>query len=241
MRGRKDWGTSAPIEGVYKVDDLAEAVVRLGSPVSYYRGATVILIDDFEDNVNKWRQEKTGVGAEIVLSTDTARNGGKSVKLKTGDATGNYARILRFFCPTNPVRVGTEISAAVASIYAHFDMELQFRNGSLEHIAAVRYHHPDQTLSYYDDTGSWVTFATATTFARDPRSWTTFKLVVDFDKQRYVRFLANEKEFDLSEYSYYKSPQTGATYLRIVYQLTSTASGGWYWYLDDFMLRQNEP
>jgi len=68
-----------------------------------------------------------------------------------------------------------------------------------------------------------------------------FKLVTDFENEKYVRFILNNDVYDLSSYTYEKTNDTSRPHLLVRYKLVSTGGTSTTSYVDDVILTQNEP
>jgi len=69
----------------------------------------------------------------------------------------------------------------------------------------------------------------------------TMKLVVDLNTDRYVRFILNETEYDLSAYSANTFANPDQPHLGVKAILYSTAGFNADCWVDDIILTQNEP
>ena len=75
------WTSKYRLVKIFANVDVAELVVRLGSPVSFDRRGNVVLIDDFAASVIKWSYPGYGTGNGHELSTAWAKSGSQSLKL----------------------------------------------------------------------------------------------------------------------------------------------------------------
>lgn len=225
----------------YKTEVTAQRAARLGiiNPFDY-RGS-VIWIDDFEDNINKWAQSMTGTGASIALSTEAARNGAKSVKLVTGNASGNYASIYHYnFLPVVG-RKGGEFSFALGPSVNRLDFLFYFYDGTKRFSPRIRYESGLHCLRYFDKDNVDQILELNLELYESPYLFHTMKLVVDSDNGYYTRLLLDSIEYDLSSYPMYASAV--AIVPRLYYGILIDTAGATspYIYVDDFIATENEP
>jgi len=240
-RGQRDFGGTSPTTTIAGVSDMGELAVRLGSPVTFDRRGDVILLDDFEDNINKWVQTHVGVGGAIALSNDTCKNGARSCKFTTGNVIGNACSIERYMSYPVSGRFGFEISFTYESNFSQWEWLLQLNDGAFYHLAEITYVDATGTLYYRDSTPADVAIVAGLSLYEVDELFHTIKLVVDFDNDKYIRLILNNTEYDLSAYSFEK--KADATNQRLftrVRAYTATAANN-VMYLDDAIWTQNEP
>lgn len=219
----------------------AELAVRLGSIVSYERRGQVIWMDDFEAALLKWDTDMYGVGAAVALSTASARNGGQSVKLTTGNAVDDYASILRSTYLPPSTRLGVECSFAFENEIKRISLGLGINDGAKLYLPALAYCPWTDELQYCSGLGTYTTFQANVNFPEDPLAYSTFKLVVDWSTKKYVRAFVNGVLYDLSAYDMPSIIHVTTPSLNQNVHVENETVGNHYVYADDFILTENEP
>jgi len=239
--GYPDYGIYTAKKTVYSLQDMAELAARLGSIVTFDRRGDVIWLDDFEDNINKWGQEPSGVGAAIALSTDAARNGGYSCKLTTGNVAGEYARIIHSGPYPILSKIGFEISFTLDTNTMRFRIGLSLYDGTYHSRASVQYNMPFARVEYVDENGVWQVLDTITPLRSGHTLFHTIKLVVDFVNYKYERLLLDSLSYDLTPYSLYRIGDTSSPVLLVDAIHYTNVDANISNYVDDAIITQNEP
>jgi len=236
-----DWADAAPRRTISPMVDLGELAARLGSVISYDRRGDVIWFDDFEDNIDKWDISISGTGAGVALSTDSARSKGKSAKLTTGDLTGDYALILRYLPHPIWSRIGFEISFTVNNDLDSIEMLINFLDGTDFHQGFIRYRPQLKRLEYWGEDAAWHTLATGIDLFAAVKMFHTMKLVVDPRVDEYVRFLLDDKDYDMAKIKFEHGayPVAARVYFRLRIETAVDANRSIY--VDDAIMTQNEP
>ena len=185
--GLPDWGLVGPRQQTYGLDDVGEAVVRLGSPISYDRRGDVICYDDWDNGLNHAFSVTSGLGAAVDLTPDYAMHGPFCLRLTAGS---NLLRTSLIQCYV-PLRYET-----VAGFEAWFTIEPDTESltcdlvrdvAGARYIAGVRLTIAGGVLAYYDDTGAHVPIVAGLVFDNELYHYHVLKLVVDFTTLEYVR------------------------------------------------------
>lgn len=239
--GQPDYGMYAIAETIYRLSDMGELAVRLGSISSHDRRGDVIWFDDFEDTIAKWDQYPIGTGALIEQSADSARNGGRSCKLTTGDAISNYAAILKWLPYPILSKIGFEISFTLDADLSHVYNYLRLYDGVKRYSPWVDYRPDVKQLYYGDKNGDAQLLADNLELAKYSTYYHTWKLVVDLVTKKYVRLILDEKTYDLSSYEIYPLANTTLPCINALHWVTTGVASNQSVYVDDAIITQNEP
>lgn len=236
-----DWGALSAQATAFPVTDLGELAVRLGSIDSFDRRGDVLLLDDFEDGVDKWEAVLGGSGDSVTLSFARARNGRYSVLLTAAAAASPSARILRQLPYPVLSRFGLEVSFNFDAAVARLTFLFQLEDGTDRSVFAVRWEDADGELQYQDSSGSYVAFATGVDPQVPETLFHTLKLVVDGVNGNYVRVLYDDREYDLAGIAGAVSASAVSPRLTLMITLTGTDGQSQTVYVDDVITTQNEP
>lgn len=239
--GQPDFGMYAIAETIYRLSDMAELAVRLGSIDTFDRRGNVVWLDDFEDNLSKWNIVSLGTGAGAALSTDGCRNGAKSVKLTTGNAQNDYICITHYSPRPVLSKIGFEISFTTdEDLNAHF-FYIIYYDGTNRHQALICYNPTTDKLYYYNENGAAQELASNLNLYAYSTHYHTLKLVVDLETDKYVRLLLDETEYDLSSYLIQESASATLPRLEVQYLVRTNVASSESVYAEDAIITQNEP
>jgi len=240
-RGYPDWGRIRKEAGIVAIGDLGELAVRLGSPTIFDRRGDVFFIDTFEVGLVRWSKLFYGTGAGVELSLEYAHHGGYSVKLIGGSGDGRSAMIFHDFQALWPGKWGIECACAYNDDTEEVWWEFMYGDGSKFYYFRVVNNNEEETLSYYDETGATITFATDVPSLIGPPLWFGVKLVVDIDTKEYVRFKLGQNEWDLTGKKPRFTTYVGSPYFRIYLPVYSKAGVNGIFFIDSVVVTFNEP
>ncbi len=239
--GAPDYGVGAPKATIYRLQDMAELAVRLGSIVSFDRRGDVIFLDDFEDGIVKWVGAAFPLTGSVASDTTYARSGAKCVKMVTGAVSGALAQLTWYGAYPALSKLGLELSWASQQELYNIDLNLYAYDGTKYLQGALSYDRPTYTLRYFDSTGAWVALAASLQTRELLPLWNTLKLVMDPVTGRYVRALFGATEYDMSALDLYSDASGFASHLIATAVLTAQEAVAKTAYLDDVIITQNEP
>ena len=239
--GLPDWGRIKKDVGVSPLSDLGELAARLGSINTYDRRGDTVWMDDFEDGIIKWSTDTLGTGAAVASSSVYARNGAKSAKLTGGSDEDRYALITHRVTPLVLSKVGFECSFNHSAAVQYVEWWLHYFNGTTIYHFAVRFSKVDGKLYYPATAYTWTAFATVAGLFYGPIPFHTCKLVADPVALKYVRFLLDETEYDLSAYAPWSEAASGTPYWEGEIKVVSLGNQNGVVYVDDVIITQNEP
>lgn len=240
-RGQPDFGAYQQTKTIVGVSDIGELAGRLGSIDTFDRGGQVVLLDDFEDNINKWDLSLTGAGSAIALSTDTAKNGAKSCKITTGDTIGDDSQMARYLGYPVSSKLGLEVSMAMHSFASPIDITLHTDNGTTWTVGRLRFKPDADTLQYLDSAGDYQDISTNVPVYLMKQAFHTFKLVIDLETGKYVRAKVNQTTFDLSDIALHTSTFLVHNFLGVIITTYARGADNYDTYVDDLIITQNEP
>ncbi len=221
--------------------DHAELAARLGSINRFDRRGHVVWMDNFEAPKLKWSTYTTGTGGKVQLSTEYSRSGSQSCMMKTGDAVSNYAYMRHHEPLPTLTRLGLEVSFTMPTTATQIYWSITVYDGDNEHTARVYYYTATGKLELLGENNSIVQFATKKRPYEIAGKFNTIKLVMDYGKEEYVRFIFNEETFDISSYRYAKGHNTTPPDTLLIIQIQAAENAASTMYIDDVIFTQNEP
>jgi len=244
VHGAPDYGIYAPKSTVAALEDLAEAVARLGGIATFDRRGDVIYCDDYEAPIEKFHSW-ANAGCDIMLNSQQAYSGAQSVLFSMGGVADDDA-IITHHIPTYPQgRHGVKISPNFYEMYAHasyYYIGVEHWNGSAHCRWGIKIDPKSKKLYYLDALLAYVEFQADFKLEGDfIHTFHNVKLVADLVTGKYSRLLINNTEWDMSAYSFSKVNSTLVPLCRIIFQLHDVDGYAFTCWQDDFVYTINEP
>lgn len=240
-RGAPDYSNVLSQQAIYTLLDLGELAARLGSIDVFDRSGNLVWMDDFEGNILQWDSDATGTGGSVALSTTYALRGIQSCKLIAPSDLLRRAFIGRPLAYPMLGRYSFEIAFAVDANLQDLDLMIIQYSVATEYDYRVRYDAVNSLLKYFDPTGAWVTFASGVQLSSAARLYHVGKITVDMTTHKYVRFILDAEKYDLSNYSPYPTALVSTAYIYVVFTQHSKLGVNATVYVDNALVKQNEP
>jgi hypothetical protein len=205
-RGAPDDSNIRIETGVYRLDDMAELGVRLGSPLSYHRYGNVLFMDGFEEGVNAWTLTRNGTSSDVLPSVTRSYQGKISCKIVTGTGATPNAGILKYLPPVDECPMGLQATFALDTNIVYIDFRVTYGKAPTLYYFWVRYTHATGTLTYYDQDGAMTLFATPGVLWDQAGNWHNAKIIVDTAGKEYVRFYLDNVAYSMTDLT----PETAA-------------------------------
>ncbi len=226
---------------VHRLDDLAEAVARRGSPNVWDRRGDVLFLTDFREGLGPFHTAFSGDGGGIALVTGHSRQGAYSIRLRAGSDDDHYAYLHLAFPFQDPSPVGLEFSFSVAEWTEHVRAEIVWYDGTNERVGLVAYNHTAHQLWYWIHPGEWAFLERTITLNECLRPEHTLKLVVDMATGEYARFMLDDRTYAVFKYPVHVVPDTRAPYWYFAIWQFGVAGHNPDCYIDNVIVTQNEP
>lgn len=240
MHGKPDYGITSAKKTVYPLDDMGELAARLGSIDTFDRRGDVLFLCDFEDGAGAIELTTAGTGGEIIMSADTARSGGISVKATAGSDGDRYARMEKWQPFPHVSGVGLEYSIAHVADMESAKLELKIYTGTYIITFAIRINLVSGLVEYYNAAAGWTTLVENVYVPKSMHIFHTNKLVVDMATQKYIRFITDATSNDMAGISGHVGLSAERPNIRAIGTVFSEAGKNGVGYLDDLIITQNE-
>lgn len=225
----------------YRLDDMAELAVRLGSLNIFHRLGDVVFLDGFESGIDAWAQETIMGLATISEDGISYKTGGFGCEVIHPGDNENYCGIYRGMSYHIGGKIGFEYSLSGWGDKKEVVIKIRVYDGSDMIYGTILYSETDKTLIYQDWEDEPQVFASDVNLILDYPMWTTWKLIIDMTEEKYCKLIVGLNTYSLSNIKLYKirddsPPQIFAEiYMRSEGVDTSTLI------VDDCILTQNEP
>ena len=239
--GTPDYNVTNAGETVYRMSDLGELAVRLGSPVSHDRRGDVVWWDDVECGIAKWGSTLVGTGAAFTADDTQPKNGSTAAKLVAGSTGGASAAMTKSLAYPALNKFGVEFSFASSSLPLQLTLVDGLYTGAVLLDARLRWNRSANTIEYYTAAGAWVSLGVADLPISITALYHVMKLVIDPVARTYVRAIIDARTFDLSGIPLRVAAD--ATLQQLGFSITNYGNAGSNdaVYIDDVIVTQNEP
>ena len=225
--------------------DNSEIAARLGSINTYERRGNIIMQDNFEAPTFKWEATLSGVGAAVIRSIASSFCENYSMKVITGDGSGDTTYATRKLHIPPLGIFGAEYSFTVGDKIARISNILRAYLGEFEDYYQMQCAFYPQThcLNIYTGAGAWTNLTSTLYLREDDMLYHTWKLVGDFSTGYYKRLYLNDTEYDISDYQMYTISASGQipSLYEIIEVMNYTTASNHYCYFDNVIITQNEP
>jgi len=244
VHGAPDYGIYHPKSTVAALEDLAEAVVRLGGISTFDRRGDVVYCDDYESPIERFRKWSSG-GCSVNLDSQYAHSKAQSALFSTGGVATDYCVIYHYLPPYPQGKHGIKISTLFYEMVAnasYYRLYSEHWNGAFQCRWGLEIDPKNKKLYYNDADFARAEFEDDFTFRTDLAAWwNNIKLVADLTTGKYVRLLINNREWDMSAYSFRRVASTTAARCRAVFVLYDEGGHAFTCWQDDFVYTINEP
>ena len=239
--GAPDWSKYRRDAATFSVEDLAEHAARLGSIDVFDRRGDVLFLENFEHGLGAWATGALGAGDSVAISPAWSRSGGYCALLTNGTSGADETTLTTAVHYPQLSLFGFESAVAFDAGLWRLHWDIRHYDGVHFHQFLVRYDYATKLLQV-SNAGTYVTLATGLKLVVfGDYLYHDTKLVVDLSSNRYVRFILNDSEYDLSAYSRRELSSTESPHVNVeirVYGIVTVAS---HVYVDNVILTQNEP
>jgi len=239
--GAPDWSNVVKPTVVHRLDDMAEAVVRLGSIITFDRRGDVVWFDSFKHGHNQYIKIASGTGAKVEVSTDCFRNHGFSLKLTAGSDAFRSAGIRRYFPILESGPHGIEFSFTLTSHMEKIDLSIICRDKDIESKFEVYYSLPELRIYYLNENNTFVVLDEDVVLVSAWSFFHTWKLVWNSETGFYIRLLLDNKTYDMADKRAYVRTYIAPDYYHVALTLYGEAGYNPVIYLDDVIFTINEP
>ena len=219
----------------------AELAARLGSVSRHDRRGLIRDYCTFEDGFSHVYPEPDAFGSAVVLAVDPVCTGGYSGELQLRAAVGAWAQIHLARGPLPVTALGLEVAYHVGDNKGWPSIWIQQWTGARTVIGAIRHHIEATSLEYYGTDLDWHEFASPVIISYSFDLWTTIKVVIDADSEKYVRCLWGNHEYDLSAYDLYGSNSVLAPRIEAKVRAENREAVARSVWFDDIILTSAEP
>jgi len=239
--GAPDWSNVVKPTVVHRLDDMAEAVVRLGSIITFDRRGDIVWFDSFEYGHQHYDKWLSGTGAKVEISTETFRNHGYSLKLTAGSDASRAAQIIKNFPIIESGPHGAEFSWYLYSYPWAVDLRIEGRDKNKEFKFEVYYHLGERKLYYIDENNILVVLDDDLSIVLTWSLFHTWKLVWNTKTGYYIRLLFDDRTYDMSDKKGYVTTYIAADYYKVALTQYGQAGVNSISYFDDAIFTINEP
>lgn len=225
----------------YPIFDIGELAVRLGSPVTWDRRGTVIGFDTFKDGLGFCQVPTPPAGVTIATDTDLWLIDGKSLKFSFANMITEEPYVNWYLPSPAQGKLGAEMAFAQEIGQSKVSLLVSHHWLTKDYYGKVIFDRVAGTLAYLKSDNTEVVFATSVTAWNLNVFVNVWKLVIDSEACEYVRFLANEHEYDLTGIALRERIISAPHNMYVKVQVYNKTLMECYFWLDRVVFTQNEP
>jgi len=240
-RGAPDYSNVKSEQAIYTLLDLGELAARLGSIDRYDRSGNLVWADDFEAPTLNWLPDVAGTGSSVTLSTAYRLMGWQSCLLTCGSDDGMGATIARYLSVPNVSPYSFEVALYPDAHITVIVMWMYHVINGVMHRWGIRYDATTDQLSYYNSAGGITVFASSVTMLPLMGIFQLCKLTVDLRTGEYKQFRLNNTVYSLAGVPGFSIADPISDYLRVSIEVFGTAAFNALCYVDNALVKQNEP
>lgn len=225
---------------IFRLDDMSELAVRLGSFVTYDRRGDVIFADSFEDGDYRWLLNYINYPAYKVISIDYAKSGAVSCKITTAPYQNSMAGILCVLMYPLATEMGMEFSYLYDSNASYVDGDFVITYNDVTYHYSYRHDVQNKAIYIYTQDG-FVKVDDTKLSKWGVEYFVPTKIVANLEAERYERLMLGSREYDLSDYSPYIYPYGEVDKITVSISVQASRNYETILYVDDVVLTVNEP
>lgn len=237
--GAPDYSNVSKEGLTYRIDDLGELSVRLGSPATYDRRGDVLWFDNFDDGLLAWEDTSASGDNTLTLSTDYKENGSFCAKLTAATTADKYASMTRRQPITNNPLIGVNVAFQPDNNCDEFQINIYYYDGTIFYTITLAFDFQDNELRLLHNDGT-VTLSTNIAYLTGPDMFTHCKIAFNLSTFYFIYLTVNELSYDLSEYQIYNVPGVTNKHIRIDLQSYTRDTGTSIVYVDNVIYTTNE-
>jgi len=241
VHGGPDYGIYAPKTTIISIEDLGELAARLGSIVNFDRKGDVLWLDDFEDDISKWRSQLTGDRGSVLWSPNHPHSKGFSLKATTGETNEDEVSLTKWFASPVLSRIGCEYHFTSHEKLGYIAFANQIMPGTGRYTGSVKYTRATKTWQYYDATEGFTDLSPTMELEEGEYAYNAVKLVMDFTTNYYVSLIVNKTTYDLSSYPLRSLDWAYEPGMRPQITIQNNSAAAAIIYFDNVIITQNEP
>lgn len=239
--GTPDWWPMSIKQTVYALSDMAELAVRLGSIVSFDRRGDVMLLDDFEDGINKSYPSGLGPEGTYTQDDDRPKNGKYSCKLIAGLGAPLAVGLKYKLSYPNLSSFGFEVSWLILNEFDYMTFDVILYDGSYNHYGYVWYDRANKIWEYQDANGDSQTIVADWDLLLVSPPYHTLKLVVDMENDQYRRLIIDDNTYLVAGEGIKVTEDDTKAHIACHVVLHGRSGEEDYVNIDDVIITQNEP
>lgn len=240
-RDYPDFGISTMGSSVSVIADLGELAARLGSPNLYDRQGNTFYIQSWEHGLGNWVTFSHATQKEPYVATFNLLRSPYVIALEQNGTTSTPTGIQTAVPHFTSGILGLEARFLYKASFRWLDLSFTTYDGNDLRTAEIRIDVPEKKLYYRDDQNDWVEFGDLPDFNTTTPTWNFVKLVTDFNKDTYIRFIYNNTSFPLTDIPFYTTDSSVEKCLRLVIGLVGVFGTTGRVLVGDIIVTSNEP
>lgn len=190
-----------PLSSRSPVQDLGEAVTRLGAVQTLDRRGEMLWCDVGDRGFSPYFMTVSGDGGEYYLSSIFGTYGAYGIILVGGSTSNHYIFMQHPMMILNTVRLGFETMVYIPNAYEKLYLTMYSYDGTYRYYGGARLVYDDNVLQIVDETLSWTTIYSLPSAYKAAYTYHALKMVIDLETKKYHKIIWNDQEISLSDYT----------------------------------------
>jgi len=239
-RGAPDDSNVLSTSAFYRLDDMAELAVRLGSPLTYRRSGNVLFQTTFEQGLTPITIQTPFAGGTFGLVNTPSMSGGVVASINYLAVAGSGGALGFVLPPVFSGRIG--VSAAVRLGGNDDNIRINIISSRPDHRTQfmVRLYPQTDIGTYYDTGGVDTQFTDNLHFENETGLFFPIKLIVDLDTEEYVQLLIGGDVYEMAGLKARSIGVMAPYWLESDWGVISDGTGVGVFLLDNVILTRNE-
>jgi len=219
----------------------AELAVRLGSPVTYNQTGRTVFIETWKYGTKRAYLSTSGTGGKIELSVEQWLSDGYSLKMVAGSDNLYFARCVFYYGMLPNTTIGWSVAYLPTTEYSWFESHIALYDGEYAHAGGLRVNHTNGHLEIFKNGTVATVDDDIYTGPLESALFRQMKFTMNLETGYFGKVWFDNKEYDVSSYQYYKSPNTAPPRCIIKAMLTGRSGHNDICYLDNCIFTVAEP
>ena len=228
------WGRTSTV-------GLSEMAARLGSPITFDRSGQIVLMETFEQGLQRWTLSTSGAGAAIAASPVYSASGGYSLKCTAGSSF-DWSTAATCKMGVLPVgRMGFAFAFSTPGLFDRIECMMYLYTGTTVYSLWWKYKDTNDKIYVVNSAAAEVEVGTLKIAPREAGAFNVTKLIADLSTGRYVKLLLNATEIDLSAITMFSGADVTAPHISWLIWFHGRNALNDVIYLDNVFITAAEP
>ena len=236
-----DYSTKYKLTTIFGQIDTGELAARLGSIDTFDRRGCVMWMDDFENNLNSWQLDYTGLGTTVITNTQQ-RFGASSMYMDVGLAVNDVNSAYRYLPFRAVSKMGLETAFQITAVQTTLWFWIDWLDGTTRYRGQIYYNQGAGNLRYLNSGLGDTSFANVTPLLLNSGMFHIIKIVIDPTDYTFNRIILDNNTWDLSNIPLPGVADATSPCIRVGFKIQNgQLNAHQEMYIDGVIVTDNEP